>query len=321
MKRFKIVKVENDHALLPWVATRFEEAGIDFRLVDCRTAEDLRQHAADADAVWVFSGYDLLRGANLNELKRCRLILRTGSGVDNVDTAHAAELGIPVANTPLVFAEAVADHAVALLLGILRDVPHHDRRVRQGLWPQMEPALRLMRNSTVGLVSFGQIARRVARRLSGFELTILASDPFVGAEIMAEYGVQSVALEDLLQRSHFVSLHTPYMPATHHMIGEAQLKLMRPDAFLINTARGAIVDEAALIKALQEGWIAGAALDVLEHEPPQPDNPLLKMDNVILTPHVSGHTANFMEDAYNASVDLLIGFARGQRPASIVNGV
>jgi phosphoglycerate dehydrogenase-like enzyme len=150
-------------------------------------------------------------------------------------------------------------------------------------------------------------------------MNVLAHDPLVGAETMASHGVTAAALDDLLAQADFVSLHCPLTPATRHLVGAPQLRRMKPTAILLNTARGPVIDEAVLVQALREGWIAGAGLDVLEQEPPASDNPLLKLDNVVLTPHVAGYEANGVETRWRHSVEAVLALAGGQAPPSWVN--
>ena len=171
----------------------------------------------------------------------------------------------------------------------------------------------------MGLVGFGGIAREVARKLAGFSLRVLAFDPFVSAEAMSRCGVQPAELSAVLSESDFVSLHCPLTPETRHLIQEPELRSMKPTAILVNTSRGPIVDESALTRALTEGWIAAAGLDVVEHEPLVADHPLLKLENVVLTPHSAGLSANGVEARWRLSVETLLAFSRRQWPASCVN--
>ena len=232
----------------------------------------------------------------IDALTRCKVITLGSVGVDSVDIAAATARGIPVTNVPDTFIEEVADHAMTLLLGAFRRLVVQDELVRTGRWREGRPMLyqfpRLM-GQTLGLVSFGRVARAVAVRAKPFGVRVMAYDPYVEEMTMSRYGVLPVSLDELLEASDFVSMHAPSRPEVFHMLSEAHFRRMKRTALFINTGRGPTVDEAALIRALQEGWIAGAALDVLEVEPPAPDNPLLAMDNVILTAHVASASARF----------------------------
>jgi D-3-phosphoglycerate dehydrogenase len=196
---------------------------------------------------------------------------------------------------PDTFIEEVADHAMMLLLSSWRRLVVQDRMVRDGRWKEGRPALnqpRLM-GQTLGFIAFGHVARAVAMRAKPFGFRMMAYDPFVEELVMSPYGVEPATLEEVLKNSDYVSMHAPDTASARKMLSEKQFRMMKPSAMFINTGRGPTVDEAALIKALKEGWIAGAGLDVLEVEPPSPDNPLLKMDNVILTAHVASASARF----------------------------
>jgi phosphoglycerate dehydrogenase-like enzyme len=285
---------------------------------DCRSPEDLARHAADADVVWVW-GSHILTAERLAGLPQCGAIIRTGSGTDNVPVEEATRRGIVVANTPEAHNDAVSNHAIALLLALIRDIPNHDRRMRAGPWQRIRWHSPHLYGRTLGLIGFGLIARLVAKKMRGFDVSILAHDPYVTPEAMAAEGVRSAEVDTILSESDFVLLHCPLTPATYHLIGERELRLMKPTALLVNTARGPVVDEPALIRALSEGWIAGAGLDVFEQEPPDPNNPLFKMSNVIATPHVAGQSDEDQETAWRLATDSAIAFARGQWPRSYVN--
>jgi D-3-phosphoglycerate dehydrogenase len=216
--------------------------------------------------------------------------------VDSVDVKAATERGLPVTNCPDTFIEEVADHAMMLLLSTFRRTIEQDKMVREGKWREGRPALlqipRLM-GQTLGLVSFGHVARAVAKRAKPFGLRVIAFDPFIEELVMVEHGVLPVTLEEVLSQSDFVSMHAPARPEVEGMLGEEHFRQMKKTAIFINTGRGPTVQETALIKALDEKWIAYAGLDVLEQEPPGGNNPLLKMDNVILSAHTASASARF----------------------------
>jgi len=321
MAEVKVALVDLDGQTVPdWVQETLDREGFAFVFHDCKTAGDLSAYAADADIVWLFGGSRVLQGGNLTNVPRCRAILRTGSGTDNVPVEEATRRGIIVANMPAAMSDGVSDHLIALLFAVTRRVAALDRAVRLGQWGQrpMQP-LNGVQGRTLGLVGFGHVAREVVRKLSGFGMKVLAHDPFVPAEAMTAHGVTAASLSALLAESDYVSLHCPLTAETKHLIGERELRLMKPTAILLNTSRGPVVDEAALVQALQQGSIAAAGLDVLEHEPPAADNPLLKLDNVVLTPHVAGYSADGVEIRWRLSVETVLALARGQAPASWVN--
>jgi D-3-phosphoglycerate dehydrogenase len=321
--RFKVVQVIEDRNPRPdWLAGRLADAGVDYSVQICWTKEDLEKYAADADVVWSYGGrHGLLEGDNLKVLKKAGAILRTGSGTDNIDKETATELGIIVVNTPHAVAERVADHTISLLFSLVREITRHDRLIRSGQWDcwLAMPSAHDYRGATLGLVGFGRIPQFIVKKLVGFKMNVLAYDPYVDPEVMAELGVESVDLDDIFRRSDYVSLHCPLTDQTCQLVGERELRMMKPKALLVNTARGAVVDEAALIKALEEGWIAGAAMDVLEKEPPVPDNPILQMANVIFTPHVAGLHTKYPEDFAETSVEAILDLKERRWPRSVVN--
>lgn len=227
----------------------------------------------------------------ITSLDRCKVIARYGIGYDNVDVDAATEKGIVVTNVPEYAIEEVAEHAVALMLSVARQITLLDKNVKQKVWDyNVAKPIYLINGKTLGLVGFGNIAKNVAWRAQGLGMRILAYDPYVEETVMSKLNVKKVELTELLSESDFVSPHLPLIPATYHLIGEKELGLMKESAYLINVARGSVVDEASLVDALANRTIAGAALDVLETEPATPDNPLLKLDNVIITPHMAWYT-------------------------------
>lgn len=269
--------------------------GLDAEIVEGPTDEaGFIAAARDADAMYA-KGIRITKPI-IDSLTKCRAIVLGSVGVDSVDVAAATARGIPVTNCPDTFIEEVADHAMTLLLAGFRRVIEQDRMVREGRWREGRPALlqipRLM-GQTLGFIAFGHVARAVARRARGFGLRMIAYDPFIEELVMPEYGVVPATLEEVLSQSDFVSMHAPATPEAEGMLMEKHFRLMKKTAIFINTGRGPTVQEAGLIKALQEGWIAHAALDVLETEPPGHNNPLLSMSNVTLSAHVASASARF----------------------------
>ena len=319
-KRFKVVLADTYEINVPdWVGQELAAANIDFVVQDCRTPEALAACAGDADIVWVW-GSRIVNADTLALVPNIGAIVRTGSGTDNVPVVAATERGIVVAHTPQAHNEAVADHAIALLFAVVRTLIPLDRQVRAGQWRMgRNPRQWHMKGQTLGLVGFGHIARAVARKLSGFEMTTLVYDPFVPAEAITAAGLTPASLDEMLSRADFVSLHCPLTPQTRHLIGERELRLMKPSAILVNTARGPVVDEPALVRALTEGWISAAGLDVLEAEPPDPANPLFKLDNVVLTPHTAGQSDEDQHLAFQLSVEAILAMAQGRFPRAYVN--
>jgi D-3-phosphoglycerate dehydrogenase len=284
------------------------------------TEDEFVRAARDADALYAKGRRITAR--MIDGLARCRVIALGSVGVDSVDVAAATARGIPVTNVPDTFIEEVADHAMMLMLATYRRLVTMDRFVRDGRWTEGRPLLsqwpRLM-GLTLGFIAFGHVARAVAVRARGFGLHMLAYDPYVEELVLPRYGVEPVGLTELLQRSDIVSMHAPSTPDAHHLLREHHFRSMKPEAIFINTGRGPTVDEPALIRALREGWIAAAGLDVLEQEPPDPKNPLLTMENVILTPHVASASARFDPVRKRRVGEEIALVLSGQWPRSCVN--
>ena len=257
------------------------------------TDEGFLEGARDADAI-IAPGK--ITRAVIDGLEKCKVISVGSVGADRVDVAAATERGIPVTNVPDTFIEEVADHTMTLILATHRRLNIMDKMVREGRWSEGRPFLyqfpRLM-GQTLGFISFGHIARATAERAAPFGLHMLAYDPYIEELVISRYGVEPVGLIELLQRSDIISMHAPATAEAYHMLTEEHFRLMKPHAIFINNGRGPTVDEAALIRALEERWIAGAGLDVLEQEPPELENALLQMENIILTPHVASASARF----------------------------
>lgn len=320
MSKLNVVLVASDLPPAPdWVAQRLAEHAVHFSELLCSSSDEVVAAAQTADVVWVAGGSRVITADVLPQLPRCVAILRTGSGTDNVPVELASRLGIMVGNTPEAMMHGVAEHALAMLFAVVRQIALQDRLVRQGIWDARRAYPRSsFRGRTLGLVGYGRIARLVARKASGLELNILACDPLINGSLSAG-AVSLCPLDELLERSDFVSLHVPSTDATRHLIGEAQLQRMKPTAVLINTARGPVVDEAALVRALGEGWIAAAGLDVLETEPLPADSRLRLLDNVVLTPHVGSYSDVYVENCWHDSVQTLISIAQGNSPLWCVN--
>ena len=214
------------------------------------------------------------------------VIAKHGMGVDTIDVAHASEKGVLVVNAPISDSHSVAEHIVTLLLALSKRIVRMDRLTREGQFTQRNTYKTTeLKNATVGIIGMGKISRLVVKKLSGFEMRIIASDPFVKQEDVGELPVTMVSSEEVYRTADFVIVHMSLFPSTFHLVGAEQFQMMKPTAYIINAARGPIIDEAAMIEAQKTGAIAGAGLDVFEQEPPVPDNPLNKMDNVIVSPH------------------------------------
>ncbi len=259
--------------------------------------------------------------ALMDRMPKCRLITVYGIGTDSVDLEAATKRGIVVSNIPLAAVDDVANHAVMLMLVCLRRVVDLDASVRRGDydWEVMRPSHN-PRGKTLGLVAFGNIARAVAAKMSSaFGMRVIAYDPYVAPEVGEQQGVRLTTLEEVMHASDLISVHVPITPASRGMIGEAELRTMKATAFLIVTSRGSVVDEAALVRALREGWIAGAGLDVQAHEPLPLNDPLLGAPNLILTPHCAGHSEECIAELKRLACEATCRVLEGRWPRWVVN--
>jgi glyoxylate reductase len=258
-----------------------------------------------------------------NAAPRLKIVSQLAVGFDNIDIPEATKRGIYVTNTPEVLTDTTADFAWALLMALARRVIEADKYVRTGQWkvgwhPDMM-AGRDIYNATIGVVGAGRIGYAVAKRAAGFSMKILFYDVVPRPEIEKDFGAKKVDLDTLLKESDFVSIHVPLMKETQHLINEQKLKLMKKTAYLINNSRGPVVDEKALYKALKEGWIAGAGLDVFEQEPTPADNPLLKLDNVAVAPHISSASIETRSKMGEMVAENLVAFFEGKKPPNLLN--
>ena len=247
---------------------------------------------------------------------RLKVIARYGVGIDNVDLTAATEKGILVTNTPGANASAVAELAVGLILSLARRIPEAVAATRAGGWPRL--AAISIERKTVSLLGFGAVGKQVARRLSGFDCDILAYDPFPDQNFAMEHNVQLVKLEEAVREADFLSLHLPLLPETRNLVNANFLSLMKKGSFLVNTARGELIDESALAAALQSGGLAGDGLDVFSPEPPNADNPLLSLPQVLVTPHCSSHTDSAMNTMGWMALNDCLAVLRGKPPLHLV---
>lgn len=234
------------------------------------------------------AGLDVIDAQALAAADKLKVISRYGVGVDNVNLAAAQEKDIIVTNTPGANSASVAELALGLILSLARQIPEAVEAVHQGKWPRY-PGLSL-EGKTIGIIGLGAIGKQLARRLAGFDCRILAFDPFADSSFAQDHQVELVSMDEVIGAADFISLHLPLLPETRNLVDEAFLSKMKPGSYLVNTSRGEVVDEAALLEALQRGHLKGAALDAFTVEPPDPHNPLLNLPQVIATPHLGAQT-------------------------------
>jgi D-3-phosphoglycerate dehydrogenase / 2-oxoglutarate reductase len=325
VSRETVVIADYDYGDVDIERAIIEEAGFELIAAECKTEDEVIEVARDAAAV--VAQYATISARVIAELRECRVIARYGTGVDIVDVDAATEHGILVTNVPNDWCEnEVADHAMALLLAVARKINVYDRATRTGTWRWQSGApIHRLRGSVLGLLSFGAIARAIAARAAGFGMRITAHDPFVAVEEIAAAGATAVSFDELVKESDCLVIQAPLTPQTHHLFDEARLRRMKPTAILVNTARGPIVDDRALHRALSEGWIAGAGLDDIEEEPAKvrdwrPDNPLLRLENVVITPHAAYYSEEALETVRHFAAEEVVRVLTGKGPLSPVNG-
>ncbi len=290
----------------------------ELRLAEAPTPEAITEVARQADGLLVT--YAQITGDMIRTFERCRVISRFGIGVDNIDLEAATESGIQVTYVPDYCIDEVSDHALALLLALARKVVYSDRLVQAGRWEMKATVpIRRLRGRTLGLAGFGRIPRLLTPKAQALGLDVIAADPFVKDQDAAALGVGLVSFEELLERSDFISIHAPLTPDTENLFDAAAFGAMKPGAFLINTARGPLVDETALAQALDAGELAGAALDVVVKEPPAADWPLLNRDNVILTPHTGFYSEDALLELQTKAAEEVARVLSGEAPHYPVN--
>jgi len=312
--------------MIPHDEADYREIGVEFIPRPCQTEEEIIKAARDADFILTFK--KPVTRKVMEQLERCRLIYNIGTGYETIDMEAATEHGICVSYPDAYCSEEVAEHAMALILACARKLVRLDRAVRDGKWESYEkreirlnilPPMLPIKGKTLGLIGFGRIARRLVPKAKGFEMRVLALDPYVPASVFDEYGVEAVPLDYLLENSDFLSVHAAFTSDARHMLGAEQFQRMKPTAYVINCARGEFIDEAALYQALSRGEIAGAALDVIQEERMLPDHPLLKLDNVIITPHTAYYSEESLARMRRRPFEEIERMVNGQWPQWLLN--
>ena len=302
-----------------------EAAGADLRMVAPSDPGGAIAAMRDADIV-INAGGVHFSAEVIGQLPRCRAIIQSSVGYDRIDVEAATERKIMVANLPDYCIEEVSDHAVALLLASARRLFPMQKILRDDLWgkpgvnsQQLTGQVERLSERTLGIVGFGNIGKLVAKKTRGIFARLVAADPFVKPEVAAQHGVELLSLEDLLRQSDYVTLHVLLTSETRHLINAERLALMKPGAHLVNTCRGPIVDEKALIAALEAGQLGGAGLDVFEEEPIRADHPLAQRDDVIVTPHLAVYSRTAMENWRIQPVQDAARILQGYYPRGLVN--
>ena len=302
------------------VESILKEVDAELRLANPKTEEDIVEVAAEADGIILHGSVPFSR-PTLQALKRCKVIARTGVGVDRMDLAAADELGIAITNAAGCNSIEVAEQTIGLLIASARKLVRMNQYVHEGRWIRHTAALHEYRGPVkritgrqMGIVGLGHVGRQVAPRAQGVGLKVQAYDPFLDPKVAAELGVPVVGFEELLRTSDFISLHAPLTKETRQMINRETLQLVRPGTYLINCARGPLVDTEALMEALREGRIAGAALDVTDPEPPPGDHPILEFPNVIVTCHTAANSDESYVDCQSCACEEVVRVLKGEQP-------
>jgi len=323
-KQFEVVRVGKgaDRASMVEESRELAKVNAEIVGVDCTTENEIIGAAKDADVI-ITSGAKITRKV-MEALPKCKAIIGGGVGFDKTDVDAATDNGIIVVNNPSHqwCVEEVSNHAIALLLTCAKKLVFQNNCVKQGRWAkgrQDRRPIPSIYGQTLGVIGCGNLGRMTAKKAQCFSLRVLGYDPYVDKSLAKESGITLVGLPELLKESDFISIHTFLSKETWRLIGEKEFKQMKPTAYFINTARGSVVDEAALIKALQERWIAGAGLDVFEKEPVDSGNPLLKMDNVVVTPHSASHSTVSLKQIGTNVGQEVVRVLSGRWPKSVVN--
>ncbi|MCS7125590.1 MAG: D-glycerate dehydrogenase [Aigarchaeota archaeon] len=286
------------------------------------TRKELLDNIKDVDAIYCTLNERIDREV-IDSSPRLKVVGTMSVGVDHIDIDYATSKGVYIVYTPGVLTETTADLAFALILSTARRVVETDRIIREGKWKlAWAPTMMLgyeVYGKTLGIIGLGRIGAAVARRAKGFRMKILYYDKIRREDLERELEIEFREIDDLLRESDFISIHVPLTNETRHLIGERELRLMKPTAILVNTSRGPVVDEKALVKALREGWIAGAGLDVFEEEPLPPTSPLIEMPNTVLTPHIGSATYDTRNRMAQYAAEGIIKVLKGEEPENLYN--
>lgn len=295
-----------------------EKVGASLLIAETGSEQELIKLAPEADAI--LTCFAQVTSKVVQAGKKLQIIGRYGIGVDNIAVDEATRLGIPVTNVPAYCLDEVCEHALAFFFALARHVCSYDAAVRAGNW-ELKTGMPMFRMSgrTLGILGFGKIGQTLAAKAQGLGLNLIAHDPFLPAGVFAQHQTESVGLDELFSRSDFISVHMPLSPQTRHMVNQDLLRKMRPTAFIVNTSRGGVIDQSALLLALQDGWIAGAGLDVFEPERLPPDHPLLHAPNLLTTPHVAFYSEESVVELEIKAAQNVADILSGRRPGPVIN--
>ncbi|MGO4889200.1 C-terminal binding protein [Anaerobacillus sp. MEB173] len=318
MSQYKVVVTDYEYDSFKQEEEVLNKIGVELTFAQCKTEDEVIEACRDADGL--INQYAPIGRKVIENLEKCKVISRYGIGFNTIDIDAATEKGIIVGNVTDYCLDEVSDHAMALLLSSIRKITHLNNTVKNGKWDfKVAVPIFRIRGRVLGLVGFGNIPQTLAKKAQAFGIDVIAYDPFVPESVAKERNVELVSLDELCERSDYVSIHLPLNKQTEKIISYDQFNKMKKEAFIINTARGPVIDEEALIQALQEEKIAGAGLDVLEIEPIEPNNPLLTMDNVILNPHAAFYSVEAEEELKRKTAENVADVLSGYYPTYLVN--
>lgn len=319
MAKYKVVITDREYETIDNEKRVFAESGLDIELFDYQYKEKdkILEVAKDADAIIV--QYAKMPRDLIEQLDRCKVIARYATGFDGLDLEAATEKGIYICNVNDYCREEVATHTLALLMELSRRVSKYDRWTHSGNWYAMPGKQHSLRNQVIGVISFGRIARTFIDRIKPICDNIWVYDEYVDPQVMRDYGVVPKTFDEIVEGADYISMHCPLTPETRHMFNKDVFRRMKNTAAIINVARGPVVSEEDLVWALKEGEIGGAALDVLETEPPAADNPLFGFDNVIITPHTAWYSVESQAILQATPAEDIVRVLKGELPLNIVN--
>jgi D-3-phosphoglycerate dehydrogenase len=313
--KFKVVITDCDHGSIEEEKEELGRIGAELILAQVKEEKDLIRECKEADGL--INQYSLLTRAVLEQLPKCKVLARYGVGIDSIDLKAATDLGIIVANVPDYCMDEVANQTIAMILTLIRKTAFLDRKVKSGEWDfHSGIPIHRTKGKTLGLIGCGKIGLEVAKKISAFGVRVMTFDPYLEK---APEGIELKDFDSVLKESNFISVHCPLNNSTRHLIGEKEFKKMEKKPLLINTSRGPIIDEKALIHALREGLLSGAGLDVLETEPPDSQSPLLKMENVVLSPHIGFYSVESISELKRRTAKNVADVLMGKWPGFVVN--
>jgi D-3-phosphoglycerate dehydrogenase len=312
-----VIVADCDHQSIDIERSVLQDVCPEVPWLNCRTEDEIVAQCADGEGIIIM--YAPMTRRVMEQLKRCKIIARYGVGVDTVDLKAAAELGIIVSNVPDYGTHEVSDHALAMMLCLTRKIAYANSLVKGGKWDfRLMHPVRRHQVQTIGILGIGRIGGALAHKTHAMGMQVIAHDPFVRQDQVPDY-ITLVGLEDLLRQSDVVSVHCPLTEATRYLLDEEKLRLMKPTAYLVNTARGSIVEEAALDKLLSENKLAGAAMDVFSVEPGSPSHPLFRHENFLCTPHMAWHSEESAQELKRKAAEEVRRVLRGEAPLYQVN--